>query len=688
MHPRLEVLFVLTCFATAVTAAEPLSIEKRVEALTQKLQTGAPVQRAKAAAHLGDLGPFAKSAVRKLLAATGEKNTALRYEAVVALGRIGDSSRQTVKTLAGLLDDPATLIRHAAITSLRQIGSADEAALKKLKRLLTAKDELLRVNAAWTLVVLKPDDKLVINATLAVFLKALGSKPQNVRSDALAAVVGVGRPAVPALRKLLREESPPACIGAADALAGIGHDAKASVPDLLRRLSDRDGRICWHSARALGAIGASPESVVPVLRGLLSHKSTSVRGSAATALGRFAANAASAVPKLAVLLKDERVNVRLNAARALGKIGPKAASAVPALNRALDDPVGAVTLNAAEALGRIGAPAVPALVKRLGDRHLRTLIASILAEIGPDAKSAIPELLKMARDKDRAARIEAVLALAAMGSAARSAVPELIRFLKSPKAEGRGGAVYALVKIGAADIVPILERTVKDPDDEMLRMVSAWGLVSLRPGNPRVAKLALSHLIKGLSHDHPVARREAVMALGKLGNRAAPSVPKLISLLDTPDPLLRAEILHSLGQVGPKARPAIVSAVKSLHHPDPQVRAAGAYFLGKMGRSSLPAVSQLRRMLNSRVSYEQTIAAWALVQIDPRPKFVRVAVPKLIATLDHNDPDARLEAARTLGRIGKGRPHVVNALRKCAKDPDPKVRKAVQAALLKLKSSN
>jgi HEAT repeat protein len=56
----------------------------------------------------------------------------------------------------------------------------------------------------------------------------------------------------------------------------------------------------------------------------------------------------TAVPALIIALEDEDVGVRRNAARALGQIGPEAREAVPALMRALRDPVNQTPIERVE----------------------------------------------------------------------------------------------------------------------------------------------------------------------------------------------------------------------------------------------------------------------------------------------------------------------------------------------------
>ncbi len=85
----------------------------------------------------------------------------------------------------------------------------------------------------------------------------------------------------------------------------------------------------------------------------------------------------SRVPTLIEALKDPDSDVGYGAAQALGRIGPEAKAAVPALIKALvDDPRNTVRSHAAQALG----------------------------QIGPEAKAAVPALIEALKDENENVR--------------------------------------------------------------------------------------------------------------------------------------------------------------------------------------------------------------------------------------------------------------------------------------------
>ena len=108
-----------------------------------------------------------------------------------------------------------------------------------------------------------------------------------------------------------------------------------------------------------------------------------------------------AVPGLIPLLNDADPDTRSGAAWCLCRMGPAAEEAVPALLQSLDDP--ATRNNAFAALRSISAKAdvvVPVLIGHLSSppKHRQGWALSRLSEFGPDAKTAVPEVLKFLDD--------------------------------------------------------------------------------------------------------------------------------------------------------------------------------------------------------------------------------------------------------------------------------------------------
>lgn len=113
--------------------------------------------------------------------------------------------------------------------------------------------------------------------------------------------------------------------------------------------------------------------------------------------------------------------------------------------------------EAEEELGRIGAPAVPALVELLQARNpfQRSVAARVLGSIGPEAASAVPQLVD--RLDDEFAAHEVVVALSRIG---KPAVSRLASAVESGTPTARLHAIVTLGRIGPAarEAVPALRR--------------------------------------------------------------------------------------------------------------------------------------------------------------------------------------------------------------------------------------
>jgi len=123
--------------------------------------------------------------------------------------------------------------------------------------------------------------------------------------------------------------------------------------------------------------------------------------------------------------------VRRGVCRILATLGVHAKAAAPALTRALRDRDPIVRATAAEALGGLGesaATSVVELVRALRsetDGYARAVLAKALGQLGAHAESAVPELIDGLRSKDSTLKLRAAMALAELGPVARPALPEL-----------------------------------------------------------------------------------------------------------------------------------------------------------------------------------------------------------------------------------------------------------------------
>jgi HEAT repeat protein/AAA+ ATPase superfamily predicted ATPase len=290
-------------------------------------------------------------------------------------------------------------------------------------------------------------------------------------------------------------------------------------------------------------------------------------------------------------LRDKNDQERWNAAMTLGRIGPEAESAIPQLIETLKDENPLVRISAAAALGKIGA----------------------------EAEIAIPQLINALKDEDEDVRSESATALTRIGV---PAVAPLISALKDKNIDVRLNSILALGKIGkeAKAAVPSLSELLKDKDAKIqYRVIEALGEIGVE------AKAATPALITKLKDENWQVRANTVYALGEIGSPAKSAVPDLLKLLEDKDAVVRQRATFALAKIGD-----IPLVVEALRNDNESVRQGATYALVEMG---LPVVLKLKELLKSDNQFVRQGSVSALGRIS---KNIENQSAKLSTTdLDH-----------------------------------------------------
>ena len=186
--------------------------------------------------------------------------------------------------------------------------------------------------------------------------------------------------------------------------------------------------------------------------------------------------------------------------------------------------------------------------------------AQALGVLGPDARQAVPALVRSSRDLAEDVSRASAEALGRIGPLARAAVPALTAMLASPASSLRVAAAQALGRIGpgARDAQPALVGNLKSAVP-LVRATAATALGKL--GDP--APLAVSPLIE-LTHDaDDYVRTSALLALGKLGANEPKAIDALTVALRDTSPPVRICAVEALGEIGPLAKPAIPAMINA-----------------------------------------------------------------------------------------------------------------------------
>jgi hypothetical protein len=139
-------------------------------------------------------------------------------------------------------------------------------------------------------------------------------------------------------------------------------------------------------------------------------------------------------------------------------------------------------------------------------------------------------------------------------------------------------------------------------------------------------------------------RREAVLALAELGDRAKEGIPDLAQAVLDKDRSLRLAALDALKKLAGDAKPAVPNLAKALSSMDAATRQKAIQVLAALGPDAQPAASALVALLADKEHWEP--ASQALVRIG------KGAVPALTKGLDSSSALTRQKSARCLGEIG------------------------------------
>jgi HEAT repeat protein len=396
------------------------------------------------------------------------------------------------------------------------------------------------------------------------------------RKFALEALAGLGPEALPATAALveaLRGRDDGVRVQAAKVLAGIGPAAKdvARAP-LLELLRDPDDQVSAAATAALVKVARPTRAEVPALARNLSDASVAVRRYAAAALAELGLGAADAVPNLAeAVTRDQSPEVRRLAVAALLKVQPDHKAAVEAYTKALSDTDARVAREAAAALAQVGQEggALAGLLQALDhpDPEVHKLANQGLAKVRLD-KTHVPLLRKALESKKSEVRARVVAALGALGPDAREAVPDLVRLLGESKGAERTQTMTTLRKLGPAarEAGPKLAELLKD-EDKAVRFEACMALIDVQAEE---VEQAVPALVKALLVTNPEDRESVEMkekskqVLAKIGK---PAVKALVKALEsdftgggarTPAGLIKAaarlEVLNTLALIGPKGK--------------------------------------------------------------------------------------------------------------------------------------
>ncbi len=206
-------------------------------------------------------------------------------------------------------------------------------------------------------------------------------------------------------------------------------------------LGNPDGLIRRRAAGAIVAFGA--DAVPPLGKTAVSDADAEVRLEAIKGLARLGPVAGPAVPMLVQATRDRVAFVRRGAVAALGPLGMATPEVLEALIHGLVDVDAAVIDNAAHSLLALGAPSIGPLTNSLKDTDVGLRQMAVLTLSGgirfgklrPIPDETVTALIETLGDTSSDIRDEAARALADLGPQAKGALPALRQMAASDPAD-------------------------------------------------------------------------------------------------------------------------------------------------------------------------------------------------------------------------------------------------------------
>ena len=342
------------------------------------------------------------------------------------------------------------------------------------------------------------------------------------------------------------------------ALAVPGLSSSESVKDIVEMIkvySSRNQRIDVYDLER--KLKDRPRAATDALVDLLDTNDEKLQMDTANVLSRLASSSDYSISDdslktiIAILNTTESPTVKSALVGVLGNIGPKNQSVKEAILGVINGDFEVSTKrNAISALANLAREEKPEyhikstetlieILKNNDAPALRMAAAEALSRYHNDDELAVPALMEALGDNYLKVRSSAVRALSAYGESSSQSIPVLLKMLSQESDSSiRSSCVYALRNIGSKDD-RVVEKFIELIDD------------------PRMTNTVLNYIYT-------------------FGDKAAPAVPKLITLLESPDRYKRQYACRALGAIGALAKEAVPALKKVASDSDSTVRSYAA----------------------------------------------------------------------------------------------------------------
>jgi HEAT repeat protein len=502
--------------------------------------------------------------------------------------------------------------------------------------------------------------------TIPLFVKLLDDLDPEMQLRAAAGLlhldVSRNKEIAVVLRNIIRTYEGPSRDRARELLRLLGREAIAALIDLLD-----DPRWAFDVLDELPRFGPDAKEAMPALRKILAHKDRAHFVRAAWAMARIDVDSVKhAAPALLEAKDDSSAVVRQLALLSLGNLAGQDEKALMALTGKLGSKVDAndVTI-AVHGLLSLGKTAVKPLMVRLADPDVQTRCnaAWMLAEIGPPANAALPELRKLLGDREQIVRVRAIYALARIDP--KQDLKEIEDILRAGMERGDSTGREAALVLGRLarerDLMPIILQDLNSWSKK--RVVAANAALALSTCGATAAerspkllstiKSTLSPKVVDVRGENEAQRSQAFLRLllratMHIGPAALEVAPALLSLGPLAEFRQEADVaLRAIGAPG-KVRP-------TNRNLEPDGARLGT--IDPLDNAVTPRDAVLAHVRAGRSPPASFLNAYTFGQTPPRDvELVRKAdkelIPELVKLLSNEDSPVRQAAAYALGLAG------------------------------------
>jgi HEAT repeat protein len=265
---------------------------------------------------------------------------------------------------------------------------------------------------------------------------------------------------------------------------------------------------------------------------------------------------------------------------------------------------------------------------------VRRAALQTLADAGPAAIGALPQLTLMLKEPDEYLRLSAADALWRISpEQAIVVVPLLITLIdvqetRSASGQTSGGdrqaletaAVHVLGEMGplAKDAAPVVRDLLQRGGDD-LRFSAADALRHIDPASaPELVPL----FVQLLASTNDLYQPEVIEVLGEIGPAAAKAVPTLIAFLNNEDDTTRLAAASALWRIDPQKADTVIPVLIQLLKREIEGEFNGSDVLEtlmEMGPAALDAAPAIRALLSHPLEELRHAAAEALTKIESAP---------------------------------------------------------------------